>query len=610
MKQVILFKRLRLFMKNLYSYNASFKKIITFYTIITIIVIIGLSTSFQTMIYTRSKNNIQSQNSVINNAIIELVNQKYFQAHNAVKTLYANANYQETIITFLDIGMDEFLLYSLDQFYKTNLSPMKLMGVYFENIVNADPSIQSISLYSNNEFIYTYERANSFFYRQGTEKAVIYSKIINELNLSGNYSFQPHVKKEDGDYTFDIIIRIQDSSTLVNKGYLIFTHNLDSEIDTILQSGANDHYGDFILAHNNGTVLYDSSNRSFSASSIKEVIATSDASVIESSNFDHHFFVTPIGSTDLALINFTPTTLVYKLMRPTSLIIIVSAILSIALIVFLTFTYSRSYSYRLKTITDAIDKIKTGDFTSRIQLDSRQDELGSIAQNFNDMCHEIENYIDKVYVLQLKQKAAELEALQAQINPHFLYNTLENIRMRAAINNDMDVSKMIYILATFFRKSLNYDTIITIEEEISHSRLYLQLFQIQYMDKLHVDIDIDPAVLSYSIIKLSIQPIVENYIVHGINLNRNDNKINIKGFIRDEEIWITISDNGCGIDQQTLESIRSTLDHSIDAKSIGLINVHERLQIQYGNAYGLSIESALEVGTTVTLRLPCQKRLI
>ncbi len=169
-------------------------------------------------------------------------------------------------------------------------------------------------------------------------------------------------------------------------------------------------------------------------------------------------------------------------MRPTSLIIIVSAILSIALIVFLTFTYSRSYSYRLKTITDAIDKIKTGDFTSRIQLDSRQDELGSIAQNFNDMCHEIENYIDKVYVLQLKQKAAELEALQAQINPHFLYNTLENIRMRAAINNDMDVSKMIYILATFFRKSLNYDTIITIEEEISHSRLYLQLFQIQYMD--------------------------------------------------------------------------------------------------------------------------------
>lgn len=596
-------------MKNLYSYNASFKKIITFYTIITIIVIIGLSTSFLCMIYTRSKNNIQSQNTVINNAIIELVNQKYFQAHNAVKTLYANANYQETIITFLDIGMDEFLLYSLDQFYKTNLSPMKLMGVYFENIVNADPSIESISLYSNNEFIYTYERANSFFYRQGTEQATTYSEIIKELNLSGNYSFQPHVKKQNGDYTFDIIIRIQDSSTLINKGYLIFTHNLDSEIDTLLRSGANDHYGDFILAHNSGTVLYDSSNGLFDESSIKEIIATNDDSIIESSNFDHHFFVTPIGSTDLALINFTPTTLVYKLMRPTSLIIIVSAILSIALIVFLTFTYSHSYSYRLKTITDAIDKIKTGDFTSRIQLDTRQDELGSIAQNFNVMCHEIENYIDKVYVLQLKQKAAELEALQAQINPHFLYNTLENIRMRAAINNDMDVSKMIYILATFFRKSLNYDTIITIEEEINHSRLYLQLFQIQYVDKLHVDIDIDPAVLSYSIIKLSIQPIVENYIVHGINLNRNDNKIIIKGFIRDENIWITISDNGCGMDQQTLDTIRSTLNHSIDAKSIGLINVHERLQIQYGASYGLSIESTLDVGTTVTLRLPCQKRL-
>ncbi len=589
-------------------FNASFKKIITFYTILTLTAIIALSVTFQYMIYSRSKNNALHQNTIVNNAIVELVYSKYTHSTNSVSALYANTNYQETVITLLDVGIDNFFNYSLDQFYITNLSPMRLLRIYFENIVNFDSSIERISLYSNNDFMYTYQRRAASLSRCTPEVVATYGTLIHNLTLSGDFPLIPYNNAHDIPTFFDIIIPIQDATTLANKGHLIVTYNITPEIDTILATADSSYIGTLSLIHKNGSVLYSTAPNTLSQSIIDSVIPTDSITHAELSQLNPSLWTMPLGDTGLFLVNEIPPSLMYKHMIPTILIIFLVTLASIGLILLLTLTYSAAYSSRLKTITRAIDTLKSGDFSSRIQIAQSQDELTTIAANFNDMCNEIEDYIDKVYALQLKQKEAELESLQTQINPHFLYNTLENIRMRAAINNDMDVSQMIYILATFFRKSLNYDTIITLDEEMNHSRLYLQLFQIQYMDKLHIESNIDPSLLHYTILKLTIQPIVENYIIHGIDLTRNDNKVTINATQKEGDIWIEISDNGTGIPDETLKNIRASLNHRADTRHIGLINVHERLQLQYGTSYGLLIDSKLKQGTTVTLHLPCQER--
>ncbi|MDT2237568.1 histidine kinase [Paenibacillus larvae] len=136
-------------------------------------------------------------------------------------------------------------------------------------------------------------------------------------------------------------------------------------------------------------------------------------------------------------------------------------------------------------------------------------------------------YIDRVYRSELKQKDTELIAFQSQINPHFLYNTLEAIRMRALSQGARDVGDMIYILATLFRNSVKKKTIVTMEDEIQHCKIYLDLFRIRYQNRLDYDIDIPDELLQYRLIKLLIQPAIENYVVHGFLPERDDNLIRI-----------------------------------------------------------------------------------
>ncbi len=180
--------------------------------------------------------------------------------------------------------------------------------------------------------------------------------------------------------------------------------------------------------------------------------------------------------------------------------------------------------------------------------------------------------------------------------------------MRAAVRGALDVSEMIYILATFFRNSLKTETITTIETEIEHCKLYLKLFQIRYNDKLSVAFNIDESMLTYSIVSLSLQPIIENYIVHGIDLDATNNTITISSRFDHDDIFIEIEDNGCGIEANTLTSINSALNNKIEPFSIGIFNVHERLRIVYGEAYGLDIESKENIGTKVTIHIPARKK--
>ncbi len=208
---------------------------------------------------------------------------------------------------------------------------------------------------------------------------------------------------------------------------------------------------------------------------------------------------------------------------------------------------------------------------------------------------------------QKQLRKAEFELLQAQINPHFLYNTLDAIVWSAEAGNQKQVVSMVGSLSDFFRTSLNKGKeIVSIKEELQHVTSYLEIQQIRYQDILTYEINVTKDIYNYSIPKITIQPIVENALYHGIKNRRGGGKISITGAESKDYIIIQVRDDGAGMDERRLAEVRNGLIHDNPDKSIiyGLYNVNERIRLNFGDEYGISIDSAPEKGTDVIIKLP------
>lgn len=208
---------------------------------------------------------------------------------------------------------------------------------------------------------------------------------------------------------------------------------------------------------------------------------------------------------------------------------------------------------------------------------------------------------------QKQLRKAEFELLQAQINPHFLYNTLDAIVWSAEAGNQKQVVKMVGSLSEFFRSSLNKGKeLVRVREELSHARSYLEIQQIRYQDILSYEVDVPEELFEYEIPKITVQPIVENALYHGIKNRRGGGKITITGKEGENDYRLIVTDDGMGMDSERLSEITKGLADKApeDAKIYGLYNVNERIRLFYGEEYGISIESEYDKGTTVTIRLP------
>ncbi|WP_246369744.1 sensor histidine kinase [Saccharibacillus deserti] len=270
----------------------------------------------------------------------------------------------------------------------------------------------------------------------------------------------------------------------------------------------------------------------------------------------------------------------------------------------------RSHSKKVQRIIRSMGRIGAGDLSTRIEMPG-EDELQQIAQRINAMCERLETYIDKVYTSEIRQKNAELALLQSQINPHFLYNTLESIRMKAYSMGAQDVGKMIYSLSVMFRSLVKKSTIVTVREEIEICSMYLDLFRIRYEGQLQIGISVAEKAADCRMVKLLVQPVVENYILHGFRPLDEDNRIEVRAESAAGRLTIAVEDNGTGIAPERLAEIRLMLEGGApvpdkEHRSIGLINVHERIRMNYGEDYGVSVESKEGTGTTVRMVLPAE----
>jgi two-component system sensor histidine kinase YesM len=571
-----------------------FNKILIFYSLITIIFITALCSLSINIIKENESKALIKSNTKLMNEFYQTLDYKYISAQSIYKSIYLNKLYSDSIITFLEYDMKDFIAKSIDNYLFNDVSYYNAIESYMRACLLQDNTIKSISFYSNiKSTLYCYYHDMHSHYYTGDSKHFIdiHNKLqkysyFSDINIAKNL-----IPSKDNSDNFSFIFNIKGPDSYHYPGKLIITYNLNTLTNT---------YDNYSVLDTGNVVI--SSNKHVICSFIKnytiDSIDSKQNTIVNTKEYNNLFKIYGIIDNQM----------IHSSIINTVLIIIITMIISIIAIISFTFLFVRSYSNRLNNITSAIKRISAGDLSVRIETSNKNDELTDIANNFNNMCADIQEYIDKEYIYLVKQKNAELKALQAQINPHFLYNTLEAIRMRAAVNGALDVSEMIYILALFFKKSLKNDIIITIEEEISHCKLYLQLFQIRNNNKINVDFIIEDDILRYSIVKLSLQPIIENSIIHGINIDSADNLITIKGYKEDMYIVLQVIDNGCGIECFTLENIQKMLNNQIKTSNIGIYNVQERLKLIYGDSYDLNIDSQEKKGTTVTIRIPIAKK--
>lgn len=260
----------------------------------------------------------------------------------------------------------------------------------------------------------------------------------------------------------------------------------------------------------------------------------------------------------------------------------------------------------LKELNRATKKLAEGDFGARAEVNSK-DEIAVLAEGFNDMAGNMQVLISKIKEDEQKIRKADLRLLQEQINPHFLYNTLDTIVWLIEGNETDQAVNMVVTLSNFFRQVLSKGKeFISIREEEQHISSYLEIQEMRYHDILEYNIQIDPAIYDYQILKLTLQPVVENALYHGIKRKRAKGFIHIKGVKDRNTIRFMIGDDGVGMDPEELAELRRAIGQPCQEteKGFGLANVNERIRMYFGEQYGVSIVSQKGKGTIVEIRIP------
>lgn len=267
---------------------------------------------------------------------------------------------------------------------------------------------------------------------------------------------------------------------------------------------------------------------------------------------------------------------------------------------------SNSNTRRINQLVNNMRKVQEGDLDVEVPVDST-DEIGELEEDFNFMINRIKKLADEKYKMGLDVKNAELKALQAQINPHFLYNTLDLLNWMALDYDAIEISDILTTLARFYKLSLSKGKdYVTIETELQHVQIYVGIQNRRYKDRIKLIIDVDKEIYDYYILKIILQPLVENAILHGVMEKKNKpGIIKIIGYKDNNNVIIKIKDNGKGMSSEKLENIFN--EESKDEHGYGVRNINERLKLNYGNNSGLSYKSQLEVGTIVTIKIPVQK---
>jgi two-component system, sensor histidine kinase YesM len=313
------------------------------------------------------------------------------------------------------------------------------------------------------------------------------------------------------------------------------------------------------------------------------------------------------------VLTLTPFSVMTKDLQKLIVFAIFMSIIALGLTLLLAYVFSKAIFKPIYKLKEGMIEVKGGNFNIHLQSSSK-DEMGQLVQHFNSMIITIKTLIFEKYEEKIARREAEFKYLQSQINPHFLYNTLQIISSMAVFYKTPDISNTSISLAKMLRYSINpAKKTVEIKDEIENVTCYLDIQKLRFKDFLNYDVEIDEALSKYKIIKLILQPIVENSIIHGIEKKGITGIIKIRGYISSNTIYIEVYDNGAGMTENQINEIIKAINlfdeneeltqESINS-NIALKNINQRIKLVYGNEYGLIIESAKDEWTKVTICIP------
>ncbi len=307
------------------------------------------------------------------------------------------------------------------------------------------------------------------------------------------------------------------------------------------------------------------------------------AFVIQRNHEDLYVVPHYIGENGWIVYSLSIPVAVQEQLRDSLIQLIVLAVLCFVFCIIIARGISRRMCRPLENVIAHMELLEKEQFSTRVEVHGN-DEISLLARQFNKMAQKIQSLIEEVYLVNIRKKELELRALQAQVNPHFLYNTLDMIYWTAKVENAPEASDMIDSLSNFFRQALSgEDGFTTIENEIEHLRYYVVLRQ-QSKKPFDFDLDVDASLLSCRVIKLVLQPLVENAIIHGIR-DIDDGRIQVAIHASDHRIIYNITDNGQGIDVSDMKGLLSRTEEN--HRGFGIKNINDRIQLMYGKEYGI-----------------------
>jgi hypothetical protein len=472
-----------------------------------------------------------------------------------------NSHFNEPLVSFPD-DMKAFL-YSSGQ---GDITQISLHTASRGNAVRFDSS-------GNDSFAFRLPNTDETF-RETIQKGFVYRKKLSDPN---------QISRQIGEFRF--LISSEQLFKKINSYKLDTAAAVSASGEVYMILGGNRHAGERVLraaedGRNSGYLSLGGLNSTYFMT-------------FSSTKFDFRFVVL----VDLPMLMRQNTGIIAAV-----LFIILLAMISVLLIIVYNL---RDDARFLQRIIYSIKRVKTADFTSNSPARYRRNEYGMIARELDDMVLQLDKHIRTEYLLKLKQQETEMKALQHQINPHFLYNTLEAIRSTALVNRDVDTADAIATLGALYRDIVKKENIIAIGSELELLQKYLKIMELKYPGRFYYQLNVDEALWNVSTVKFWMQPLAENFFVHGFDPGDEFNLLVVNGWETDRRFVLEFVDNGKGISRERLDEVKRNLSSRDDApvKSIGLRNVYTRLHFFYGEGFSMEVDNNEEAGVKITVTI-------
>jgi len=575
-----------------------YNRLFFFNALVSLIILIVFATVASRLSFQVEMNRLQQQNREVLAAVCSYYNTKHDEYVNMVYALYdIRSNYLMLTDLLENTGTPAF---EADPFSRREITD------FMKRLVARDEDVEAVYLYSNaaaRQFVFQ-KRFNTFGQVPGedvyTER--LKKNVIGRVPLGVRIQSVPNLSGMMR--TYGIASSVGTLNTRTNAGKLVIAYN-EEPLRRVWQRYARGMTGQCLILSDEGEVIFNSSGQYDASHYTQMALSGANEETIEVEGEKSYILTLPNPARKYTGLMVVPVKAYTKQASMTSYLIYASCAGFALLSILLYFLAGWRVSRRVTELESAMEKVGSHNLSYRIVLRGNEDEYEHIARFFNKMCDDLQENIDRMYLYELKQKSAELGALQARINPHFLYNSLEAVRAKVLADGNEEASDMIAQLAGIFRGILKGKAICTVRQEMEFLRMYLNLFSFRHGGNLEVVMAVDANVLELGMIKYLMQPVVENYFVHGYDQERLDNRLTFHGYRDGEVLVLNVCDNGRGITPERLMEIRDRLDTPIDETdaSYGLANVNERIRLVFGSEFGLSLESEPGVFTKISLRL-------